>query len=62
MAFRIEQYSKSDSKSENVDIWQFQISDRLEQKITLPSLNLEVPLAEIYRRIIDIKLPKIKSL
>ena len=55
MAFRIEQYSKSDSKSENVDIWQFQISDRLEQKITLPSLNLEVPLTEIYRRIIDIK-------
>ena len=51
MAFRIEQYSKS----ENVDIWQFQISDRLEQKITLTSLNLEVPLTEIYRRIIDIK-------
>ncbi|MBD2317801.1 hypothetical protein [Phormidium tenue] len=51
MAFRIEQYSKS----ENGDIWQLQISDRLEQKITLPSLNLEVPLTEIYRHIIDIK-------
>jgi len=51
----IEHYFKSDSKSENSNIWQFQISDRLEQKITLPSLNLEVPLTEIYRRIIDIK-------
>jgi Uma2 family endonuclease len=50
----IEHYSKSDSKSENIDIWQFQISDRLEQKITLPSLNIEVPLSEIYRRIIGI--------
>ena len=26
----IEHYSKSDSKSENSDIWQFQVSDRLE--------------------------------
>jgi Uma2 family endonuclease len=51
----IEHYFKSDSKSESSDIWQFQISDRLEQKITLPSLNIEVPLAEIYRRIIGIK-------
>lgn len=51
----IEHYFKSDSKSENSNIWQFQISDRLEQKMTLPSLNLEVPLTEIYRRIIDIK-------
>ena len=51
----IEHYSKSDSKVENGDIWQLQICDRLEQKITLTSLNLEVPLTEIYRRIIDIK-------
>jgi Uma2 family endonuclease len=51
----IEHYFKSNSKSENSNIWQFQISDRLEQKMTLPSLNLEVPLTEIYRRIIDIK-------
>jgi hypothetical protein len=32
----------------------FEISDRLDQKITLPSLNIEVPLSEIYRRIIGI--------
>lgn len=51
----IEHYSKSDSntnsKSENGDIWQLQISDRLEQKVILSSLNIEVPLSEIYRRI-----------
>jgi Uma2 family endonuclease len=54
----IEHYSKSDSntnsKSENGDIWQLQISDRLEQKVILPSLNIEVPLSEIYRRITGI--------
>jgi Uma2 family endonuclease len=50
----IEHYFKLDSKSENSDIWQFQISDRLDQKITLPSLNIEIPLSEIYRRIIGI--------
>lgn len=50
----IEHYFKPDSKPENSDIWQLQISDRLEQKITLPSLNIEVPLSEIYRRIIGI--------
>lgn len=50
----IEHYSKADAKSENSSIWQFQISDRLEQKITLPSLNIEVPITEIYRRIIGI--------
>jgi Uma2 family endonuclease len=50
----IEHYSKAASKSENSDIWQFQISDRLDQKITLPSLNIEIPLSEIYRRIIGI--------
>ncbi len=48
----IEHYSKSDSKSENGDIWQLQISDRLDQKITLPSLNIEIPLSEIYRRVV----------
>jgi len=47
----IEHYFKSDAKPENGDTWQFQIRDRLDQKITLPSLNIEVPLAEIYRRI-----------
>jgi Uma2 family endonuclease len=50
----IEHYFKPDSKPENSDIWQLQISDRLEQKIILPSLNIEVPLSEIYRRIIGI--------
>jgi len=52
----IEHYSKSDSnnnsKAENGDIWQLQISDRLEQKITLPHLNIEIPLTEIYRRVV----------
>ncbi len=51
----IEHYFKPESKLENSDIWQFQICDRLEQKITLHSLNIEVPLTEIYRRIIDVK-------
>lgn len=50
----IEHYFKLDSKSENNDIWQFQISDRLDQKIALPSLNIEIPLSEIYRHIIGI--------
>ena len=50
----IEHYFKVDSKPEKSDIWQFQISDRLDQKITLPSLNIDIPLAEIYRRIIGI--------
>ena len=47
-----EHYSKSDANAENGEIWQLQISDRLEQKITLPHLNIEVPLTEIYRRIV----------
>jgi len=49
----IEHYSRSkaNSQPENSDIWQFQISDRLDQKLTLPSLNIEVPLQEIYRRV-----------
>ena len=48
----IEHYTKSDSKAENGDIWQLQICDRLDQKITLPHLNIEMPLTEIYRRVI----------
>jgi hypothetical protein len=51
----IEHYSKSESRAEKSDIWQFQISDRLEQLITLPSLNIEIPISEIYRRIIGIE-------
>jgi|JFJP01.1.fsa_nt_gi Uma2 family endonuclease len=50
----IEHYFKLDSNAENSNIWQLQISDRLEQKITLPNLNIEIPLSEIYRRIIGI--------
>jgi Uma2 family endonuclease len=49
----IEHYSKSkaNSQPENSDIWQFQISDQLDQKLKLPSLNIEIPLQEIYRRV-----------
>ncbi len=47
-----EHYSKSDADAANGEIWQLQISDRLEQKITLPHLNIEVPLTEIYRRVV----------
>jgi len=49
-----EVYIEHYSKSENSDIWHFQISDRLDRKITLPSLKIEIPLSEIYRRIIGI--------
>jgi len=49
-----EPYIEHYSRSENADIWQLQISDRLDQKLTLSSLNLEVPLTEIYRRIAGI--------
>ena len=54
----IEHYSKSDSnnnsKAENGEIWQLQISGRLEQKVPLPHLNVEIPITEIYRRIAGI--------
>lgn len=49
-----EVYIEHYSKSEKSDIWQFQICDRIDQKISLPSLNIEIPLSEIYRRIIGI--------
>ena len=47
-----EPYIEHYSRSENGDTWQLRISDRLEQKITLPHLNIEVPLTEIYRRVV----------
>ncbi len=47
-----EPYIEHYSKAENGDIWQFQIGDRLEQTMKLPSLNIEIPLTEIYRRIV----------
>ena len=48
----IEHYFKANSKSENSDIWQLQICDRLEQTMKLHSLNIEILLTEIYRRIV----------
>ncbi|MBD2175477.1 Uma2 family endonuclease [Pseudanabaena sp. FACHB-1998] len=51
----IEHYSNTNFKAENRNIWQLQISDRLDQKVILPSLNIEIPLSEIYRRITGIE-------
>ncbi|NJL89127.1 MAG: Uma2 family endonuclease [Coleofasciculaceae cyanobacterium SM2_1_6] len=51
----IEHYSRSNMQPEQRDIWQLTISDRLDQKIILPSLSIEVPLPEIYRRIAGIE-------
>jgi Uma2 family endonuclease len=45
----IEQYHQLDRQ--NHDHWQLQSYDQLEQSITLQSLNLELPMQEIYRRI-----------
>ena len=47
-----EPYIEHYSRSENANIWQLQISDRLEQKMILTSLNTEVPLTEIYRHVV----------
>ncbi|MDX2254764.1 MAG: Uma2 family endonuclease [Pseudanabaenaceae cyanobacterium bins.39] len=47
-----EPYIEHYSRSENADIWQLQISDRLDKKIILTSLNTEVPLTEIYHRVV----------
>ncbi|PZO39376.1 MAG: hypothetical protein DCF19_14010 [Pseudanabaena frigida] len=46
----VEQYHQLDRQNNN-DRWQLQICDRLEQTIHLQSLNLELPMSEIYRRI-----------
>lgn len=43
----VEQYHQIDQR----DRWQLQICDRLDQTITLQSLNIELPMQEIYRRI-----------
>ncbi len=45
----IEQYYQIDTQSH--DRWQLQICDRLDQSIILQSLNVDIPMAEIYRRI-----------
>jgi Uma2 family endonuclease len=50
-----EPYIEHYFKSEDNDIWQFQICDRLEQTMKLHSLNIEIPVSEIYRRIVGIK-------
>ncbi len=44
----IEQYHKLDDSSER---WQWQVYDHLDQSILVHSLNVEVPLGEVYRRI-----------
>ena len=45
----VEQYHNLDRTSN--DRWQWQVHAHLEQAIALPSLNVELPLTEIYRRI-----------
>jgi Uma2 family endonuclease len=45
----IEQYHNINRDSN--DRWQWQVYDRLDRSIVLHSLNVEVPLTEIYRRI-----------
>ena len=44
----IEQYHKLGDSN---NLWQWQVYDHLEQLILLHSLNVEIPLAEVYRRI-----------
>ena len=46
----VEQYHQIDRQNSN-DRWQLQICDRLEQSIHLQSLNLELPMSEVYRRV-----------
>lgn len=45
----IEQYYKQDSNSN--DRWLWQVHSHIEQAIVLHSLNIEIPMTEIYRRI-----------
>lgn len=45
----IEQYYNSDRHSN--ERWQWQVCDRLDRSMVLHSLNIELPLSEIYRRI-----------
>ncbi|MCW6053207.1 Uma2 family endonuclease [Lyngbya sp. CCAP 1446/10] len=45
----IEQYYNCDRP--NSDRWQWQVYDRVERAIVLHSLNIELPMAEVYRRI-----------
>ncbi|MDF0552992.1 Uma2 family endonuclease [Kamptonema sp. UHCC 0994] len=45
----IEQYHNSNRDSK--ERWEWQVYDRIEQSILLHSLNVELPMSEIYRRI-----------
>ena len=45
----IEQYYNGDRQSS--DRWQWQVYDRLDRAIVLHSLNIELPMSEVYRRI-----------
>jgi Uma2 family endonuclease len=45
----VEQYHNLDRQSSNR--WQLQICDQMDRTITLQSLNVEIPMQEIYRRI-----------
>jgi len=45
----VEQYHNLDRNSN--DRWQWQVHSQLEQAIVLHSVNVELPLTEIYRRI-----------
>ncbi len=52
----IEQYHKLDDNSDSEALlqavrWQWQVYDHLDQSILVHSLNVEVPLSEVYRRI-----------
>ena len=52
----IEQYHKLDDKSDSEALlqavrWQWQVYDHLDQSILVHSLNVELPLGEVYRRI-----------
>ncbi|MEG3847582.1 Uma2 family endonuclease [Microcoleus sp. herbarium19] len=45
----IEQYHNLDRESS--DRWQWQVYDRIDRAIELHSLNIELPMSEVYRRI-----------
>ena len=45
----IEQYHNLDRQSS--DRWQWQVYDGLDPAIVLPSLNIELPMSEVYRRL-----------
>ncbi|MBK1988469.1 Uma2 family endonuclease [Sphaerospermopsis aphanizomenoides BCCUSP55] len=46
-----EPYIEHYSQQENYNIWQLQAYDQIDKSVFLHSLNVEVPLNEIYRRI-----------